>query len=90
MSVTYTACPECQAPNHPTARWCVKCAHPLAAEANLATPAAPAPMEFVFDDDEHSAAGPARQRSRCWGAGFRPANFGRRHGRPHSPAATGY
>ena len=62
MSVTHTPCPQCQAPNHPTARWCVKCAHPLAAEANLATSAAPAPMEFVFDDDEHPSAGPARQR----------------------------
>ena len=62
MSVTHTDCPQCQAPNHPTARWCVKCAHPLEAEANLATPAAPAPMEFVFDDDGHPSAGPARQR----------------------------
>lgn len=33
MSVTHTPCPQCQAPNHPTARWCVKCAHPLEAEA---------------------------------------------------------
>ena len=59
MSVTQTPCPQCQAPNHPTARWCVKCAHPLEAEA---PPAAPAPMEFVFDDDEHPAATPPRQR----------------------------
>ena len=59
MSVTQTPCPQCQAPNHPTARWCVKCAHPLEAEA---PPAAPAPMEFAFDDDEHPAATPPRQR----------------------------
>lgn len=59
MSVTQTPCPQCQAPNHPTARWCVKCAHPLEAEA---PPAAPAPMEFVFDDDEHPTGTPPRQR----------------------------
>ena len=59
MSVTQTPCPQCQAPNPPTARWCVKCAHPLEAEA---PPAAPAPMEFAFDDDEHPAATPPRQR----------------------------
>ena len=59
MSVTQTPCPQCQAPNHPTARWCVKCAHPLEAEA---TPATPAPMEFVFDDDEHPSGTPPRQR----------------------------
>ena len=59
MSVTQTPCPQCQAPNHPTARWCVKCAHPLESEA---PPAAPAPMEFVFDDDEHPTGTPPRQR----------------------------
>lgn len=59
MNVTHTPCPQCQAPNHPTARWCVKCAHPLAAEASTATLT---PMEFVFDDGEHSAGTPPRHR----------------------------